>query len=164
VTASVRGPLSRGGGGGGGGNGVELIVTGVSTTPSSRAGSRRSWRRRGKTPAGRPRIDYEPNAPRLLVDIDREKAAALGVSTTDIGRALETMFGSRRATTYVRGGQEYDVLLQTELEQRRASLISTPSTSRGGAGELVPLSSVVTTELRGDTPDRRRLDRLRAIT
>ena len=35
---------------------------------------------------------------------------------------------------------------------------------RGGAGQLVPLSAVVSTEVRGDTPDRRRLDRLRSIT
>ena len=57
----------------------------------------------------RPRLDYEPNAPRLLVDIDRERAASSASSTTEIGRVLETMFGSRRATTYVRGGRMYDV-------------------------------------------------------
>ncbi|MNQ57349.1 Multidrug resistance protein MexB [compost metagenome] len=33
-----------------------------------------------------------------------------------------------------------------------------------GAGQLVPLSAVVTTQTSGDTPDRRRLDRQRAIT
>ncbi len=95
---------------------------------------------------------------------DAERAAALGVSTTEIGRALETMFGSRRATTYIRGGQEYDVLLQTDLENRRSVDDLNSLYVRGGSGALVPLASVVTTEIRGDTPDRRRLDRLRAIT
>ncbi len=66
----------------------------------------------------RPRLNYEPNAPRLLVDVDPEKAAALGVSSQEIGRTLETMFGSRRATTYIKGGQEYDVILQTERANR----------------------------------------------
>jgi hypothetical protein len=46
----------------------------------------------------RPRLNYEPNAPRLLVDVDPEKAAALGVSSQAVGRTLETMFGSRRVT------------------------------------------------------------------
>ncbi|MCZ9335468.1 efflux RND transporter permease subunit, partial [Klebsiella pneumoniae] len=67
----------------------------------------------------RPRLNYEPNAPRLLVDVDPEKAAALGVSSQQIGRTLETMFGSRRSTTYIKGGQEYDVILQTERDNRR---------------------------------------------
>src|SRR6185295_10415417 len=35
---------------------------------------------------------------------------------------------------------------------------------RGGSGQLIPLSNVVKTEVRGDTPDRRRVDRQRAIT
>jgi multidrug efflux pump len=74
------------------------------------------------------------------------------------------MFGSRRATTYIKGGQEYDVILQTDRDNRRevtdleALYVST------GTSQLVPLSAVVTTKTSGDTPDRRRLDRQRAIT
>jgi multidrug efflux pump len=30
------------------------------------------------------------------------------------------MFGSRRVTTYIKNGQEYDVILQSTLEQRRS--------------------------------------------
>ena len=35
----------------------------------------------------RPRIDYEPTSPRLSVQIDRDKAASLGISAQSIGRA-----------------------------------------------------------------------------
>ncbi|WEK59444.1 MAG: efflux RND transporter permease subunit [Candidatus Brevundimonas phytovorans] len=161
VNASTPGAFQRGGGNS---NSVEMIVTGAEYGPLY------NWLQPILAAAqenpglSRPRLNYEPNAPRLLVDVDPQKAAALGVSSQQIGRALETMFGSRRATTYIKGGQEYDVILQTDRDNRRgvgdleALYVST------GAGQLVPLSAVVTTQTSGDTPDRRRLDRQRAIT
>jgi multidrug efflux pump len=162
VIASVRGPFQRGGGGGG--NNVQLIATGAEYEELARWLQPILAAARDNPGLGRPRLDYEPNAPRLLVQIDHQRAAALGVSSTEVGRALETMFGSRRATTYVRGGQEYYVLLQTGLENRRTEQDLQSLYVRTAGGQLAPMSSVVTTELRGDTPDRRRLDRLRSIT
>src|SRR5690606_814909 len=161
VNASTPGAFQRGGGNS---NSIDMIVTG------SEYAAIYNWLQPILAAAqenpgfSRPRLNYEPNAPRLLVDVDPQKAAALGVSTQQIGRTLETMFGSRRATTYIKGGQEYDVILQTDRDNRRevtdleALYVST------GTAQLVPLSAVVTTKTSGDTPDRRRLDRQRAIT
>jgi multidrug efflux pump len=163
VNASTPGAFQRGGGGGGG-NSIELIATGSDYNEIFQwlqpilAASQES------PGFSRPRLNYEPNAPRLLVEVDPQRAAALGVSSQEIGRTLETMFGSRRATTYLRGGQEYDVILQTERDDRSSlSDLNTLYVGTGG-GTLVPLSSVVSTETSGATPDRRRLDRQRAIT
>jgi len=162
VNASTPGALQRRGGGGS--TNVELIVTG------SDYESMYSWLQpvlaaaRDNPGLNRPRLDYEPNSPRLLVDVDPERAAALGVSAQGVGRTLETMYGGRRATTYIRGGQEYDVILQTERENRQAVDDLNQLYVRGGEGALAPLSSVIDTRTSGDTPDRRRLDRLRSIT
>jgi multidrug efflux pump len=161
VNASVRGGFQRGGGGG---NSVEMVMTGAEyeriyewVQPIMEAAQ-------ANPNLSRPRLDYEPNAPRLLVNVDPERAASLGVSSQDIGRTLETMFGSRRATTYIRGGQEYNVILQTE-RSARSSLADLETLQVGTAsGVTVPLSSVVETQTSGDTPDRRRLDRQRSIT
>jgi len=161
VNASTPGAFQRGSGNS---NSIELIATGTDYNQIY------AWLQpllaaaQANPGFSRPRLNYEPNAPRLLVDVDPQKAAALGVSAQSIGRTLETMFGSRRATTYIKGGQEYDVILQTERENRRevgdleALYVAT------GGGALVPLSSVVTTKTSGDTPERRRLDRQRAIS
>ena len=111
----------------------------------------------------RVRLDYEPTSPRLLVTIDREKAAALGVTTQAVGRAMETMFGSRRVTTYIREGREYDVILQTGREERMSQEDLNNLYVRSESGETIPLASVVTSEVRGDTPDRERTDRSRSI-
>jgi multidrug efflux pump len=112
----------------------------------------------------RVRTNYEPTSPRVLVNIDREKAASIGVPAQAIGRAMETMFGSRKVTTYIKDGQEYDVLLQTDRSKRQTEQDLANLYVRTATGETVPLSSVITTEVRGDTPDRARIDRLRSIT
>ncbi len=161
VNASVPGAFQRGGGNS---NSVEMVVTGSEYEDIYRWLQPVLARALENPGFSRPRVNYEPNSPRLLVDVDPEKAAALGVSAQSIGRTLETMFGSRRATTYLRGGQEYDVILQTERDNRRTVGDLEALYVATGGGQLVPLSSVVTTQTSGDTPDRRRLDRQRAIT
>ncbi|KAG1381443.1 hypothetical protein G6F60_015161 [Rhizopus arrhizus] len=59
-----------------------------------------------------PDSDYKETRPQMRVNIDRQRAADLGVPVTAIGSALETMMGSRRVTTFVDNGEEYDVLVQ----------------------------------------------------
>lgn len=165
VNASVPGAFQRGGGGGGGGsNSIEMVVTGAEYEDIYKWLQPVLAASLENPGLSRPRLNYEPNAPRLLVDVDPEKAAALGVSSQAVGRTLETMFGSRRVTTYLRGGQEYDVILQTERTDRRSVADLEALYVATGSGQLVPLSAVVTTETSGDTPDRRRLDRQRAIS
>jgi len=166
VIASVRPSIQRGGGGGGGGGGssVNIIVVGDEYPQIARAIQPLMDAARTNPGLARPRLDYEPTSPRLLVELDREKAAQLGVSAQAVGRALETFFGSRKSTTYVKGGQEYDVILQADRPQRMNESDLRNIYVRAASGATVPLSAVVTTEIRGDTPSRDRVDRLRAIT
>jgi multidrug efflux pump len=164
VIASVRPPLQRGGGGGGGGSNVDVILLGDEYPQIAAAAQPLLAAARENPGMTRPRLDYEPTSPRLLVDIDREKAAALGVSAASVGRALQTLFGSERVTTYIRAGQEYDVLLQTERAQRSSEADINKVYVRTSSGEPVPLSALTTTDVRGDTPNRSRVDRLRSIT
>jgi multidrug efflux pump len=163
---SPEGGLQRGGpgGGGGGGSSLQLIATGTDYPEIARWIQPLLTAANNNPGLARPRLDYEPTSPRVVVNIDREKAASLGVSAQTIGRALETQFGSRRVTTYIKNGQEYDVLLQTDRERRQTEQDLSQLYVRASSGELVPLSSVVSTRIRGDTPDRSRVDRLRSIT
>lgn len=164
---SAEGGLQRGGpggGGGGGGTSLSVIATGTDYPEIARFIAPILEAANNNPGLARPRLDYEPTSPRVVVDIDREKAAALGVSSQQVGRALETMFGSRRATTYIKNGQEYDVLLQTDRDRRQTEADLARLYVRAASGETVPLSSVVSTRIRGDTPDRSRVDRLRSIS
>ena len=46
--------------------------------------------------------DFDLNKPQLNVKIDQKKAADLGVSTEDIGKTIETIFGSKRVTNFTK--------------------------------------------------------------
>jgi multidrug efflux pump len=163
VIASVRPSLQRGGGGGGGSN-VDLIVIG-NEYPEINAKVQSLLAAAQSNPGmARARLDYEPTSPRLLVDIDREKAASLGVTPQAVGSALQALFGSEKVTTYIKSGQEYDVILQTDRPQRMNVSDLARVQVRTTSGALVPLNAVTRSKVSGDTPSRNRVDRQRAIT
>ncbi|MCI4568626.1 efflux RND transporter permease subunit [Lysobacter sp. CFH 32150] len=108
--------------------------------------------------------DYKETRPQMRVQIDRQRAADLGVSVADIGHALETMMGSRRVTTFVRGGEEYDVVVQSTKDGRASPADLTAIQVRTRDGELVPLSNLVTLGDTAEAGSLNRFNRLRAIT
>lgn len=109
--------------------------------------------------------DYKETKPQLDVRIDYDRAAELGVTVTDVGRALETMFGSRRVTTYVDQGQEYDVILEGDRDaQRTPTDLENIYVRSSTSGELIPLSNLVQLSERGDAATLKRYNRIRAIT
>ena len=109
--------------------------------------------------------DYKETKPQLQVSIDYDRAAKLGVTVGNIGRTLETLLGSRRVTTYIDDGEEYDVIVEGEREQQRTPSdlqhIYVRSSQNGG---LIPLSNIVTLEEFADSPTLNRYNRVRAIT
>ncbi|NQZ96136.1 MAG: efflux RND transporter permease subunit [Myxococcales bacterium] len=109
--------------------------------------------------------DYRPTRPQVRIDIDRSRAADLGVSVETVGRTLETMLGSRRVTKYVDRGEEYDVIVQA-MESQRASPgdLTNLFVRSDTSGELIPLSSLVTTREIAAPSTLRRFNRLPAAT
>lgn len=108
--------------------------------------------------------DYKETRPQMRVEIDRQRAADLGVSVTDIGHSLETMMGSRRATTFVQNGEEYDVIVQAGREVRASPSDLAAIQVRARDGGLVPLSNLVTLKELAEPGSLNRFNRLRAIT
>ena len=109
--------------------------------------------------------DYKETKPQLRLSIDRNRAGDLGVTIGNIGRTLETILGSRRVTTFVDGGEEYDVILRGErAEQRTPSNIENIYVRSDRTGELIPLASLVKIEEAADANSLNRYNRVRAIT
>ena len=107
--------------------------------------------------------DYKETRPQMRVEIDRARAADLGVQVDEIGRTLETMMGGRRVTTYVDNGEEYDVILQAERAARATPSDLAAIQVRGRDG-LVPLSNLVKVSELAEPGSLNRFNRLRAIT
>lgn len=89
--------------------------------------------------------DLRLNKPEIRMDVDRERAADMGVSVDAIARTVETMLGGRTVTRYKRDGEQYDVVVQTISANR-----STPEDIdrlfvRGRGNAMIPLASLVTT-------------------
>lgn len=112
-----------------------------------------------------PDFDYKETKPQIIVKVDRDRAADLGVPYREVGRTLETLFGGRRVTTYESRGEEYDVMLEAELDQKKTvtdlERVYVRSTT---SGALVPLASIITHEELADAPQLQRFNRTRAIT
>lgn len=110
-------------------------------------------------------IDFMVNAPQLLVRVDQARAADLGVTITNIGRTLETLMGSRRVTTYLDRGEEYDVILEgLQADFRSPSDLEHIYVRSDRSGELIPLANVITIEERAVSPELPRYNRRRALT
>jgi multidrug efflux pump len=99
------------------------------------------------------------------VQIDYDRASDLGVSVADIGRTLETLMGSRRVTTYIEAGEEYDVILEGEREaQRTPTAMENMYVRSARTGELIPISNLVRLEELADSNRLNRFNRVRALT
>ena len=57
--------------------------------------------------------------PELGVKIDRAKAADLGVSVTDIASTLNVLVGGQEVSSYMEGGEQYEVHVRAEAQDRR---------------------------------------------
>ncbi len=109
--------------------------------------------------------DYKETKPQLKVEIDYDRAADLGVTVGNIGRTLETMLGSRKVTTYLDAGEEYDVIVEGERSaQRTPGSLENLYVRSDRSGELIPLSNLVRVIESADSQSLNRYNRLRAIT
>ena len=90
-----------------------------------------------------PDVDLRLNKPELRIEVERDKAADLGVSVEVVAKAIETLLGGRNVTRYKRDAEQYDVVVQTAASGR-----STPEDIdriyvRGRNDAMIPLSSLV---------------------
>jgi hydrophobe/amphiphile efflux-1 (HAE1) family protein len=105
-----------------------------------------------------------PGTPEVKVSIDRDRAADLGVSVSDVANTLQMLVAGVKASTFPEAGEEYDIRIRAEQEYRvdanSLSLMNVPSSNHGN----VPLASVIKWNT-GSAPSRiNRYGRERQIT
>ena len=87
--------------------------------------------------------DLKLNRPELLLTIDREKAAAAGVSIRDVGRSLQVLSGGRELAHFKRGTRQYPVIAQLQRKDRRTSDDLFSVQVRSAHGDMIPLSNLL---------------------
>ena len=109
--------------------------------------------------------DFDLNKPQLNVKIDQKKAADLGVSTEDIGRTIETIFGSKSITRFTQDGKEYSIILQGDIKDRQEpDSISKIFVRSKNNNKLVSVSNLVSYSEEGQSPFLARYNRQKAVT
>ncbi|MFT6786720.1 MAG: multidrug efflux pump [Pseudoalteromonas rhizosphaerae] len=156
--------MRRGIGGGGSSRPIEFVLQGNDYAQLA------DWRdriiERAEKNPGLVRIDhdYKETFPQFLISIDKNKAADLGISVSDVGRTLETMLGQRRVTTFIDRGEEYDVILKgTKADFADPTDISNIYL-KSRSDELVPLDSLISLKEEATASRLNRYNRMRAIT
>jgi hydrophobe/amphiphile efflux-1 (HAE1) family protein len=109
--------------------------------------------------------DFDLNKPQLNVKINQKKAADLGVSTEDIGRTIETIFGSKIVTKFTQDGKEYSIILQGDIKDRQEpGSISKVFVRSKNNGKLISVSNLVEYSEEGKSPFLARYNRQKAVT
>jgi len=90
-----------------------------------------------------PDSDLQLNKPEIFMDVDRARAADMGVSVDTVARTVETMLGGRVVTRYKRDAEQYDVIVQTGSSERATPGDIDKIFVRGRDDTMVPLSSLV---------------------
>lgn len=84
-----------------------------------------------------------PDTTQLELDIDREKAAAQGVSIPAVGQLLSSTFGASYIGDFVRNGKSQKVMMQADAPYRMNPDDVMRLQVKNNRGQLVPLSSFI---------------------
>jgi hydrophobic/amphiphilic exporter-1 (mainly G- bacteria), HAE1 family len=96
---------------------------------------------------------YRGGKPELSFDIDRDRAAELGVPAAAIATTLRALVAGDKVTELKQGMDLYDVTVQLPPEARKGLASLSNLAVRGSTGQLVPLSNVVRVT-RGEGPSQ----------
>jgi len=86
--------------------------------------------------------DLQITNPQVTVDINRDKASALGVTAQQVEDALYTAYGSRQISTIFAPTNQYDVIMELAPQYQLTPAALSMLYIRSAAGQLVPLHTV----------------------
>jgi multidrug efflux pump len=116
------------------------------------------------------KTDFQSDKPEIVINIDREKANREGISTGQIGQALNTAVYGYEISRFRDANDDYPIQLRIQEDQRNDmnTLINMPITYRdmgmGGVVRQVPLSAVASVEYSNSYAGIKRIDLKRVIT
>ena len=109
--------------------------------------------------------DYSKNKPEVKLIINKNKAKDLGISTEQIGKTLEILYGGKTVTTFNKLGREYPIIIQQYLDDRRnkESLAKIFVRSENNS-KLISLANLVDFKEEGSAKVLSRYNRQNAVT
>jgi multidrug efflux pump len=109
-------------------------------------------------------LDLKFNKPELTIQIDRDRARALGVTVSDIAQTLQLYFSGQQYGNFVMNGKQYPVIAQADRTDRDEPLDLTSIYVRNSRGELIQLDNMVRLSYRSNPPQLYHFNRYLAAT
>ena len=110
------------------------------------------------------RDDYQGGLPSVQVQIDRQRAALFGLTTSAIGMALKTAYNGLDVSTYYEGDEDYDITVTLAESDRQVTDILHKLMLPSPSGEMVPLTTLATISYKGTIGDIVRKNHERVVT
>lgn len=88
-------------------------------------------------------VDLAFDKPEVVVDIDREKAAQMGVSMQDLGATLAILLGEGEVNRFTIDGRSYKVIAQVERAYRDNPGWLSNYYVKSESGQMVPLGTLI---------------------
>lgn len=109
-------------------------------------------------------VDLTFDSPELLVEVDRQRARDLGISTADVGRTLQLALSEQRTGFFLMNGQQYDVITEVDLDQRRTPTDLRSLYVRTATGVPLQMDNLISLRETVAPPQLYRFDRFASAT
>jgi multidrug efflux pump len=109
-------------------------------------------------------VNLKFNKPELNVEIDRDRARALGVTVQDIAQTLQLYFSGQRFGYFIFKGKQYQVIGQATRNDRDRPLDLTSAYVRNDRGQLIQMDNLVHLVMRSSPPQLYRYNRYVSAT
>jgi multidrug efflux pump len=109
-------------------------------------------------------LNLKFNKPELSIEIDRDRARALGVTVADIAETLQLYFSGQRFGYFIMDGKQYQVIGQASRDNRDEPLDLSSVNIRNNRGELIQLDNLVKLANQSSPPQLYRYNRYVSAT
>lgn len=109
-------------------------------------------------------VNLKFTKPELTINIDRDKAAVLGVSMKNVAQTLQLTMSEQRVGYFILNGKQYQILSEIDKVYRNKPSDLQNIYVRNNKGELIALDNLVTSSESSMPPQLYRYDRFVAAT
>jgi HAE1 family hydrophobic/amphiphilic exporter-1 len=113
---------------------------------------------------GQVRLSYETTQPQLFIQVERERASDLGIDIDGLGETLQSVLDGTSVGSVFIDDESYDIKLISTTSPVRDPTDLENLFLQTAAGEMVPMSTVVTLEERPIAPELRREAQMRSVS
>ncbi|WP_099826929.1 efflux RND transporter permease subunit [Oceaniglobus indicus] len=147
----------------GAGQGLRFAITGDNYDQLAEVSARMVERMRDNPDLGQIDLGYETTQPQLFIEIDRTRAADLGIDITGLGQALRAVLDGAPVGSVFIDDTSYDIEMLSTRDPVNDPGDLESIFIQTGDGQMVPMSSFVTLEERAVAPELTREGQNRAV-